>query len=60
MILSVSVQTDSGAWGGRRGSEGCVTLSVHWEPPSDWFEPSAETSYFTKKKKTLINCVIVP
>lgn len=51
MILSVSVQTDSGAWGGRRGSVGWVTLSVHCEPPSDWFEPSAETSYIMHKIK---------
>lgn len=45
IIDSVSVQTDSGAWGGSLDSAWCETLSVHCEPPSDWFEPSADTSY---------------
>ena len=49
IMLSVSVQMDSGACGGSLGSDGCVTLSVHWEPPSDWLDPSAETSCHTNK-----------
>jgi hypothetical protein len=44
IMLSVSVHIDSGACGGSRCSDWCVTLSVHCEPPSDWLEPSAETS----------------
>lgn len=42
---SVSVQTDSATCGGKRDSPTWDTLSVHCEPPSDWFEPSADTSY---------------
>lgn len=47
---SVSVQTDSAACGGKRDSPTWDTLSVHCEPPSDWFEPSEDTSCRKDKK----------
>jgi hypothetical protein len=49
IMLSVSVHIDSGACGGSRCSDWCVTLSVHCEPPSDWLEPSAETNQLTTR-----------
>lgn len=44
IILSVSVQSGAGC-GSLCSGDWCVMLSVHCDPPSDWFEPSAETSY---------------
>lgn len=49
MILSVSVGQSGGCRPWDISVSPATRLSVHWEPPSDWFEPSEDTNQLTTR-----------